>query len=312
MAEDTQALLDLLNSLLGQEEQTGAGVQSGKTYPAPILRSIQKQSPFSLDRVEPPFLYIREEEIIEFTGWSQLPSDGFRATGTLLTVEDQLLPFTVDLNTTANQETIVRFDPSECFLLSLSISPQQKGEDPENFLGVRVRTVLIDGPFIRPQQGLLEGVMTGNRSLSFPLGSTGMQQSGQKLLKTFIINDPAPGANAFFTISLGFKFHIHCVSFFLMSGSAVANRSALITVTHQGVVYFISRAVFVQTASSTRRYTFMHQGAPEVSVGLDVIVPISSAMWMYPQDRLTIAVAGIQPGDQLVDVNITGEVALEY
>lgn len=312
MADDQQQLLDLLNSLLSSTQGGGGATPTGRIYPPPILASKPLPTPFQVSQLSPSLLYLREEEIIEVTGWSQLPSNGFEVVGTLVMMDGSLSQFLVDLNTFADTEVVKLFDPLECYVLGMTVVAKTKNEDPENFLGVRIRTIVQAKPRNRPQQQLLEGLLTGTRSLSYPAGSSGTQNNGQELFKSIVVPNPPVATQALFSIALGFEMHVHSISFSYVADATVGNRFLLVQATHGGIQSYIARSTAAQTAGTNIRYNFAVYGAPEFSVGSDRMVPLPADMIIEAGDNISIRAGTFQAGDQITNISINGHVTLSY
>lgn len=125
-------------------------------------------------------------------------------------------------------------------------------------------------------------------------------------LQTLLLDNPAAGANLYWTSPEFTRILVHSIYFKLVTDANVANRRACIEAFHGSTPFCCSPSPGHQVASETIEYRF----APCI-LGIDMSAdlgymwaPVSANLYLDPYHALGVTVINIQATDQLSNVRI--------
>jgi len=306
MADVQQDLVDSLNKLL-QDLGLDTGSVSQDT-PKTSLEILSKpaQTPFQFSAIPPQGIYVHEDELLQLSLATLLPTKGVIFNGTFITPKGELIKFGYTLAASSAGLTQYVIDISEVFILDMSITLTSFTESSEQVRYAWAQTIEIDGSLVRPQKQIVSGFVTDRRFPTFGGAVEGSAQHQDTYPRVVSITSPGAGAEWVFDVPDSLSFELYAVHFVLTTSAAVANRRCNIQATKDIGEFGLWRPASTQAAGIARAYMWANWGNPEILTVNTFNEPLPAPIILPTGTRLQSITDNMQAGDAYTFVNLSG------
>lgn len=194
----------------------------------------------------------------------------------------------------------------ECFLLSLSATPNtQAGSPSSTFIAVmlsRFAPTLFNASLL-----LCSGYSTANQPVSWPGGINSTSVDCAGAIVTSGTSAPAAGVNFSITVPANAKWRPIALNCTLTASAAVANRGLVVTLDDGSNLFATGANPTVVTASQVA--TLCVAASPELQSAPILVFPINlfAGVLLFPGFRIRSAIQNLQVGDQISAVSLLVE-----